>query len=818
MTPRLLLCLCIVALQTEAACAATPELPRDYSPERCQSIKQRLAEQRTIGNALSTAPIDPELSKLPAVYDLYTCEALDAVYRWQPIRDQILSASNAVPRPGSDLGQPEVLRNLESSLSTLSSTAHRIEAEYRKPDNAPTDAVANYLEWSRKLFAERGWPVPTSIASVFDELAARSTKPYVDPVEQQTILLVASERSGALINLATDVATTAMTQVVDAAGRARLAEQRRAVASKAAEANSYFGRVKQRARRFSGFVSLLGSSAAMSALAMIFVGRRMIATRRGQTIAFVAGTAALYVGTLLGSGVHVLTGIPGWLGWLMVLVVFGVIYVFLRDQLNARFGAVIPLATHGSAAWATLRDAIGFGRLFDRGMVSADSYGFALGRFPNTPTSLDPRLRFMGHVLTCAPTGSGKGIGAVIPTLLEYPGSILCLDIKGENYSVTAGARRAMGHSVHLVDPFCVVGPGARFNPLDVLCLDNPDLVGQVSALVETLVVVSGEQSDNSAHFNDTTKDLLRGLIVYAKCQPEPGRRTLGEVRRMLTLPLTAPPDSGRESLADHLADMASDPALAFGIPARAANGFLSKDSKEASGVHSTALRHTAFLDDPRIATALSASDFSFTDLKRRPMTVYVVMPPDRLASQTRFMRALVGAALSAITATSERPQYNALFLLDEFAQLGRMPAIEDAISLVRGYGARFWLFVQDLSQLKGVYPKWQTFLANSAKQFFGTADFETAKYVSDMLGQTTVEFRTLGDTSSASLQGGSSGTSSSQQLTARSLLTPDEVMRQGVNRPIVLIQGERPYSLERMNYLADPEYAGLSEPNPFHR
>jgi type IV secretion system protein VirD4 len=271
--------------------------------------------------------------------------------------------------------------------------------------------------------------------------------------------------------------------------------------------------------------------------------------------------------------------------------------------------------------------------------------------------------------------------------------------------------------------------------------------------------------------------------------------------------------------LLDHLSDMSANDDMAFGIPARAANGFISKEAKEASGVLSTAQRHTAFLDDPRVASALARSDFSFAALKRDPMTVYVVLPPDRLAAQTRFMRVLIGAALSAITATSDKPQFNALFLLDEFAQLGRMPVIEDAISLVRGYGARFWLFVQDLSQLKGVYPKWQTFLANSAKQFYGTADFETAKYVSDMLGQSTIEFRTMGDSSSTSFQGGgSSGTNTSQQLAARSLLTADEVMRHGSARPIVLIQGERPYSLERLNYLSDSEYSGLADANPFHR
>ncbi|MBD8526225.1 type IV secretory system conjugative DNA transfer family protein [Pseudoxanthomonas sp. CAU 1598] len=426
----------------------------------------------------------------------------------------------------------------------------------------------------------------------------------------------------------------------------------------------------------------------------------------------------------------------------------------------------------------------------------------------------------MGHVLTCAPTGCGKGVGAVIPALLEYPGSALVLDIKGENYAVTASARSAMGHAVHLVDPFGVIAGGgsASFNPLDALDLAKPDVVGQVSALVDTLVVVGANQDDNSAHFNDSARELVKGLIVYVRSLPEPERRTLGEVRRLLTLPLTTPAESDRESLLAHLSDMSADDALAFGVPARCANGFLSKEPKEASGVLSTALRHTAFLDDPRVAAALSRSDFEFADLKRQPMTVYVVMPPDRLTAQSRFLRALVGAALSAITANSDRPQYNVLFLLDEFAQLGRMQSIEDAISLVRGYGARFWLLVQDLSQLKGVYPKWQTFLANSAKQFFGTADYETAKYVSDMLGQSTIEFRTLGDSSTASLQGGSSGNSTSQQLTARSLLTPDEVMRLGAERPIVLVQGERPYSLERINYLSDDEYAGLADTNPFHQ
>ena len=602
------------------------------------------------------------------------------------------------------------------------------------------------------------------------------------------------------------------------------AAQREYAARKLAEAKllesqgTYAARVEHRAKEFRGLWPLIYGSMLMAAFG-VFLTRQQLPGLRARLIAWAAGSAALFVASVLAGIVQLITGVSKPVAFFLMFLIFGIAYALFRDKLTARFPGIAKLQTHGSAAWASLQDAATIGRIFDKGMVSADSFGFALGRANKVQATHDPRLRYMGHVLTCAPTGSGKGIGAVIPTLLEYPGSTVVLDIKGENYAVTARTRRALGHKVYLIDPFGVAGgEKSCFNPIDTLDLRNPDVVGQASALVESLVVSQGDQNDNASHFNDSAKDLIKGLIVYVASLSEPSKRTFGEVRRLLTLPLASHKANARESLMDYLSDMSVDTELAFGIPARCANGFLSKDSKEASGVHSTALRHTAFLDDPRITEALSRSDFMFDQLKSALISVYVVMPPDKLAAQVRFMRVVVGAALSAITANNTKPKFNVLFLLYEFAQLGRMPAIEDAISLVRGYGARFWLFVQDLSQLKGVYPKWQTFLANSAKQFFGTADFETAKYVSDMLGQTTITFQTSGDSSSASMQGGSSSSSTSEQFLARSLLTPDEVMRFGSERPIVLIQGERPYALTRINYLTDPEYVGLADSNPFHR
>jgi type IV secretion system protein VirD4 len=133
--------------------------------------------------------------------------------------------------------------------------------------------------------------------------------------------------------------------------------------------------------------------------------------------------------------------------------------------------------------------------------------------------------------------------------------------------------------------------------------------------------------------------------------------------------------------------------------------------------------------------------------------------------------------------------------------------------------GTQLWLFVQGLSQLKAVYPRWQSFLANTSQQFFGTADYDTASYVSDALGQRTIRF----ETSNRSQHGGwrpksrSFSSATGEHIQGRSLLTPDEVMRLGPARPIVMIAGEPPWLLDRINYLADPAYAGRFDPNPMH-
>ena len=564
-------------------------------------------------------------------------------------------------------------------------------------------------------------------------------------------------------------------------------------------------------------------------LGMLLIGRRYLPKPK-QKIALVnigyftltsVPFAAFYIP--FGGWFDAVTAwIPSGVRMILVILVFVPAFVAVRRYAPRYLGRFLSgfsksqpaqktNGIHGSAHWSTTADAINKGHYQKAG----DSLGLALGRpLPNDMANMegmDFRFRHIGHMLTCAPTGCGKGIGAVIPNLLDYPGSCVVLDIKGENYAVTARYRReVLGHDIHLIDPFGVTGhQSSGINWLDRLNPESPDVVGESAALADMLVMSEGSKSDSSDHFNETAKTFLRGVLVHVASLPDP-LRSMGEVRRLLT--------GNMEEFAALLLDMEQNPK-GHGIPTRAVNSLLATPEKERGSILSTVRRHLDFLDDPRIVQSLSSSDLNLDDLKRKPMTIYLVMPPARLEANKRYIRAFIGQCLSAITNSSEKPLYRVAFLLDEFAQLGRMQAVEDAISLIRGYGAIFWLFVQDLSQLKAVYPKWQTFLANTGKQFFGTADYDTAKFISDSLGKHTIEYQTQGNSSSigtASLNR-STGSSENQQFTARDLLTPDEIMRLPAERPIVMLNGEAPYILQRLNYLTDAEYIGMFDHNPYH-
>lgn len=488
--------------------------------------------------------------------------------------------------------------------------------------------------------------------------------------------------------------------------------------------------------------------------------------------------------------------------FMFVGAVFGFQYWRMASGADAYFG--LTGDSHGSARFANRKELKKLER--DKGHEDA---GLLIGRNPHTGRLL--RYDGPAHLITLAPTRAGKGVGTVIPNLFAAERSVLVIDPKGENARIAGGARQRFG-TVHVLDPFEVSGhPSAAYNPLDRLTSGSLDLGEDAASLTEALVMDPPGQV-TEAHWNEEAKAILGGLIMFCVCHEDRDRRSLATVREYLTLP----PEKLRALL-----ELMQDSDEAGGLIARAANRFLGKADREAASVLSNAQRHTHFLDSPRIARCLARSDFAFSDLRHRITSVFLVLPPNRMDAYSRWLRLLVSQALQdiardaeALTAptgaqnASQRLKAPALFLLDEFAALGRLEAVERAMGLMAGYGLQLWPILQDMSQLKDLYgDRAGTFIANAGvQQVFGVNDFETAKWLSQMIGQETAGFQT------DSFKPGD-GPSFSNNLTGRDLLTPDEIMQLPPDRQLLRVQGQATAIAQKLRYYADPEFAGLFTP-----
>lgn len=417
-------------------------------------------------------------------------------------------------------------------------------------------------------------------------------------------------------------------------------------------------------------------------------------------------------------------------------------------------------------------------------------------------------LRYDGpaHLLTIAPTRSGKGVGTIIPNLLTLDRAIICIDPKGENARVTARARGRKG-KVWCLDPFGVSGqPAARYNPLDRLDPASIDLAEDAGTLADALVHDAPGQT-GEAHWNEEAKALIAGLILHVVTTEPADRRTLATLRELLTLPPAA---------FAALLDTMSNSSAAGGLVARAANRQLGKSGREAAGVLSSAQRHTHFIDSPRIVASTAASDFRFADLKETPATVFLVLPPDRLDTYARWLRLLIAQAVTDMARSPARPVRPVLFLLDEFAALGRLEPVERAMGLMAGYGLQLWPILQDMHQLRATYgERAGTFMSNAGVvQAFGVNDHATADMLSRTLGDTTIEYTTFSSSRPASIfSDGARSQSASGHVTARRLATPDEIMRMPADTLLLLRQGEHPLWARKIRFYADREFAGLADP-----
>ena len=464
-------------------------------------------------------------------------------------------------------------------------------------------------------------------------------------------------------------------------------------------------------------------------------------------------------------------------GILSIVVAIGMSVWRAREAQNVE--------TYGSARWART-DEVKAARLLDPD-------GVILGKLDRD------YLRHDGpeHVLCFAPTRSGKGVGLVVPSLLTWPGSAIVHDIKGENWTLTAGYRARFGR-VLLFDP---TNPAsAAYNPLLEVRRGAWE-VRDVQNIADILVDPEGSLEKRN-HWEKTSHALLVGAILhvlYAEAD-----KTLAGVAAFLSDP--------RRPIEATLAAMMKTAHLGTAGPhpviARAARELLNKSENERSGVLSTAMSFLGLYRDPVVAEVTRRCDWRITDIVegKHPTTLYLVVPPSDINRTKPLIRLILNQVGRRLTEDlqAKAGRHRLLLMLDEFPALGRLDFFESALAFMAGYGLKSFLIAQSLNQIEKAYGPNNSILDNChVRVSFATNDERTAKRVSDALG-TATEMKAMKNYAGHRLSPWLGHMMVSRSETARPLLTPGEVMQLPSADEIVMVAGTPPIRAKKARYFED--------------
>jgi type IV secretion system protein VirD4 len=405
-----------------------------------------------------------------------------------------------------------------------------------------------------------------------------------------------------------------------------------------------------------------------------------------------------------------------------------------------------------------------------------------LGRYFNVANkAAGAELTYDGerHLLLFGPNGSGKGTRLLVSNLLRLKDrSLVVIDPKGELTSITADYRRSIGEVV-VLNPFNVLDlGGAGFNPLAALDPEALTFIDDATGLGEALIKIE----DKDPHWSESAQSLLVALIMWEVQEARRESRVplLENVRRMLTEPNEYERDeAGKNKLVKGLRFTAAKMAATGGFEIESLVGRFLRDTEEIASIQSTADRQTNWMLSPLMRANMARNDIDFADLKQRPITVYLILPAERMRTHSVWLRLVI---VSALRALYKPGGVRTFFMLDEFAQLGHLAPIEDAFGLVRGYGVQLWPVLQDLNQLKALYKdRWETFVGNAGVvQGFAPNDLTTAEWMSRRAGDTTVAAAgyNKGDAQSSAGHGSmSQSTGLSYSQSRRPLFLPQELM-----------------------------------------
>ena len=436
--------------------------------------------------------------------------------------------------------------------------------------------------------------------------------------------------------------------------------------------------------------------------------------------------------------------------------------------------------------WASVADARKTELLSGAGCVIGELNGRLI-----TTQDLRPTLVTGG-------TRSGKGRGHVGPTLLNWSGSVLVHDPKGENFTISAGWRGLFSHTLRFAPRSKT---SARFNPLaEIPCDDNA--IPMIQRIVTILADPSGRPKEEII-WDTAAREIVEAVILDTLyTAPDHEKNLITVKRRLADLDETAaemiktlhrPGPSGEPETHPFIRD--------------AGVSYIAMHDRFRTSVQGTARSYLKWLAGGDIERAVSTSDFRLGDLMcaDAPMSLFVqVSLADSIALKP-LVRLIFYAAGQMLTADEKHDaaghpkKHQLLLVMDEFPMLGRIDFFEKQLRLMSSYGLKAMFVAQSLNDIVETYGTHNGILDNCfIYSAFAALDPLTQDKVSRLTGIVTETREGLSEPQSALSAG--RRTRSVQQI-ERPLLEPGEVRGLPDDIQISLIVGRKPFRLRKVQY-----------------
>jgi len=409
------------------------------------------------------------------------------------------------------------------------------------------------------------------------------------------------------------------------------------------------------------------------------------------------------------------------------------------------------------------------------------------------------------HAIISAPTRSGKGVGIVIPNLLNWPESVVVLDIKQENWDITSAYRRQHGQECYLFNPAAADYRTHRYNPLSYVNEDPNFRIDDVQKIGNMLFP---DQAGTDVIWTATPRSLFLGICLYLL--ETPGKPvTLGQVLRE-----TLVNGDGSAHFAKVINERAAAGNPLSGACVRGLNTYISIASENTrSGIIGGFRSRLELWMNPLVDAATSGNDFDLRDVRKKRMSIYLGVTPDNLQRMAPllnlFFQQLIDLNTRELPNQNKAIKYTCMLLMDEFTAIGKIPVLSKGISYIAGYWLRMMPIIQSPAQLVEVYGKdaAQTFQTNHALQIIyppKASETQTARDISEWLGYQTVKGISVSKSKSVFGKRTPSESASDQR---RALLLPQEITSLGKNRELVVMEDVPPILTNKVMYFKDPAF-----------